>query len=248
MYLYLVISNFKLMEPFDDTETSITKQFSKTKPFSVFCQLNISKYRQKYSKCTTAQINNILAQDWAKMSLKKRRQYVDIAAQYEQDLAVLRATNRSKGGKQNVSAASSNAMLSSNFGAIPPTSSSLHQQSSNSNMSGYINPSLSSNVLISKGKGKQKRSGYGGNGLSANQRSKIDADGDYIPQSSSRSAIPAPILDDLNSNINEADPLQEMEESIKLVNFSNLCLSLTSPISTFDCSWYSRQPILDTNH
>ena len=181
------------------------------------------------------------------MSFKKRRQYIEIASQYEQDLAVQRATNRSKGGKQNSANASNSSILSQNFGTIPPSSTSLHQQSSNSNISGYANSSIASNNLISKGKGKQKRTGFISNNMSGSQRSKNDADGEYITQNSSRSAIPAPILDDLNAAVNEVDPLQEEEESIKLANYSNLCLSLTNSISTFDCSWYSRQPIFETN-
>lgn len=231
----------------DDTESSTSKQVSKTKPFTIFCQLNLSKYRQKYPKCTTAQINNILAQEWARTSFKKRRQYIDIAAQYEQDLAVQRASNRAKGGKQSMNSG----LLSQNYGAI---SANIHQQSSNTNISSsnYMNSTISSGL---KGKGKQKRSNFiinsGGINvnINGNQRSKNDADGDYIPQNSPRSAIPAPILDDGNGAIaiNEIDPIQQQEESIKLANFSEFCLSVTNPTCSFDCSWYIDQPVIKSN-
>lgn len=225
------------MEHFDDTDPFSTKQVSKTKPFSIFSQLNISKYRRKYPKCTTIQINNILAQDWTRMSLTKRRKYIDIATQHEQDLAAQRANNRAKSGKQN---ANNNAILTSNFGAIPPNSNVLHQQSSNPNIPIFMNQPSN---MVTKGKGKQKRSNFMTN---ANQRSKNDGDGDYVPQNSSRSVLPAPILDDI-SNFTDLDPIQEEEESIKLANFTNLCVNLSNPTSTFDCSWYIGQPTLDTN-
>ena len=64
----------------DDFIDEKQSQKNKLSPFSIFCQLNHSKFKSLYPRCTSPQIENLMAQEWDKMSQRKRQTYFESAS------------------------------------------------------------------------------------------------------------------------------------------------------------------------
>lgn len=198
-------------------ETDGSKQHSKMKPFTKYCQVNRPKFRQKYPKCTAAQIATLLSQEWAKLSPEKQNLYI-----------LPTSLNEPEPSNQRISKFKVAKMISPSSSSGFPASHPLANINLPSSVTG-IPPSP--NINQSKGKMKKKNnSAYSG---------KIDADNDIYQIA--RGTIPAPILLDSTTFSNENE--QNLEASARrLMNFTDHCRIINTPISSFDISWACNHP------